>query len=256
MRNAGGEPAMGDEKYVRLDPARMGFTFVGKAPAEQQSLLSRALQALQRDMGAAWDSQLAAKEIFWLNLWQHEDDIENEDDIMRLSDEAVAEPLHQWCCRAVETYCEPGALIDGYGFVVNPVGSRRQMWHVDYTTDAAAIWIPITPFTENNATQFITLPANTPQAALDRVASVVDEVDVAALAREVDYLVVQQIIAKPMSVLYMGRGTIHRGISNSGDDHRIGFYISVHFIKDYAKNYPYQDTSIYEPSIAVFGTTR
>src|SRR5688500_16659210 len=69
------DPVMGDEKYIRLDPARMGFKFVGKVPTEQQSTLLRALEALKRDMGSAWDSQLAAKEIFWLNIWQHEDDI-------------------------------------------------------------------------------------------------------------------------------------------------------------------------------------
>jgi hypothetical protein len=247
---------MGDEKYVRLDPARMGFRFVGKVPTEQQSMLLRALQALKRDIGARWDSQLAAKEIFWLNLWQHEDDIENGAEIMRLSESAVAEALDRWCRSAVEKYCERGAIMDGYGFVVNPVGSRHQPWHVDYTTDAAAIWIPITPFTEKNATQFLTLPSDTPEEVLDQVAAGVDEVDVEALARGVDYLAVQQIVAKPMSVLYMGRGTIHRGIPNTGDDHRIGFYISVHFIKDYAKNYPYQNTGVYEPSIAVFGTTR
>ncbi len=119
-----------------------------------------------------------------------------------------------------------------------PVGSKPQVWHVDYTTDAAAIWIPLTQFTDRNATQFITLPADTPEDALEAVASNVDHVDVDALARHVDHLQVHQIVAKPMSVLYMGRGTIHRGITNSGDDNRISFYISAHFIRDYAV-YPY-----------------
>jgi hypothetical protein len=245
---------MGDEKYIRLDPARMGFKFVGKVPTEQQSTLLRALEALKRDMGSAWDSQLAAKEIFWLNIWQHEDDIEDEADMMRLSDSTLGKTLDEWCRTAVEKYCEPGAIMDGYGFVVNPTGSRHQVWHVDYTTDAAAIWIPITPFTDKNATQFLTIPSNTPEEVLEQVASAVDQVDVEALARELDYLIVQQIVAKPMSILYMGRGTIHRGIPNSGNDHRIGFYISVHFITDYAKNYPYENTGLYEGGVAVFET--
>jgi len=89
---------------------------------------------------------------------------------------------------------------------------------------------------------------------LEQVASDVDEVDVDALARGVDYLIVQQVVAKPMSILYMGRGTIHRGIRNTGKDHRVAFFISVHFIKDYEKNYPYDSDSLRasEPSIESF----
>ncbi len=144
-----------------------------------------------------------------MNIWQEDD----EGDAMELSDKRLAAELHAWCEKATGLYAETGAIMDGYGFVVNPVGSKPQVWHVDYTTDAAAIWIPLTQFTDRNATQFITLPADTPEDALEAVASNVDHVDVDALARQVDHLQVHQIVAKPMSVLYMGRGTIHRGIT-------------------------------------------
>jgi hypothetical protein len=251
---------MADKKYVKLNPKKMGYKFRGVVKPKQQSMLFAALTTLKRDMGASWDSRLAAKEIFWLNIWQAEDDIEDESDIMKLSDPKLAKALDKWCRKAVRKYCARKALIDGYGFVVNPKGTQHhQPWHVDYTTDAAAVWIPMTPFTEKNATQYIKLPSDTPRELLERVASDVDDVDVDGLVRELGYLIVQQAVADPMSVLYMGRGTIHRGIPNTGDDDRVVFYISVHFIKDYDKNYPYEHESlegISETGAVTFEKTR
>jgi hypothetical protein len=241
---------MSDAKYVRLDPSKMGFRYLGRVPPQRQQMLFDLFATLKKQMGKEWTSRLSAKEIFWLNIWQGEGD----DDMMAVADPKLARTLDRWCRTAVRKYCEPGAIMDGYGFVVNPVGSKPQVWHVDYSTDCAAIWIPITPFTDKNATQFVTLPANTPKDLIEQVAQNVDEVDIDALARGVDHLLVQQIAARPMSVLLMGRGTIHRGVANAGKDHRVAFYISVHFIKDHAKNYPYPFAGFSEPSVVVFGT--
>jgi hypothetical protein len=252
--------SMADKKYVKLNPKKMGYKFRGVVPTKRQSTLFAALAVLKEDMGAGWDSHLAAKEIFWLNIWQEEGDIEDENDIMKISDPKLAKALDKWCRKAVRKYCERKALIDGYGFVVNPKGTQHhQPWHVDYTTDAAALWIPLTPFTEKNATQYIRLPSHTPRELLEQVASDVDDVDVDALLRGLGYLIVQQAIAEPMSILYMERGTIHRGIPNTGEDDRVVFYISVHFIKDYEKNYPYEHESlegVSESDVVTFEKTR
>lgn len=242
---------MGDKKYVKLNPLKMGFTFLGMVPPKRQSMLVDAFETVKRDMGAIWDSRLSEKDVFWLNVWANEDDSE----IMGISDSEIAKPLDKWCRKAARKYCGRNAIMDGYGFVVNPIGSHYQVWHVDYTTDTGNIWIPLTPYTEKNAIQVIDLPSNTPKDVLEEVASYVDEVDFDALARGVDYLSLQQIVAKPMSVLYMRRGTIHRGVPNTGEDHRVMFYISVHFIKDYEKNYPYDSDSMQasESSVEEFG---
>lgn len=229
---------MGDKKYVKLNPLKMGFEFRGVVPPKQQSILRDAFEAVKRDMGAGWKSRLSKKEIFSLEVWQEEEDIKEDSDIIKISNPEIAKALDKWCRKAARKYCEPKAIIDGYGFTVNPRGSQHQPWHLDYTTDAAVVWIPMTPHTEKNATQYITVPSDTPEDVLERAASNVNTINVGALGRGVDYLVVQQIVAKPMSVLYMGRGTIHRGVPNTGKDHRVTFYISVHFIKDYEKNYP------------------
>jgi hypothetical protein len=250
-------PRMADETYVKLDPAKMGYKVCGTVPPEQQSMLFEAFESLKRNMGSRrWNYRLRSKKIFWINIWQEdEDDIEAKTRTVEISEPRIARALDKWCRQAVRKYCEPNAIMDGYGFIVNPKGTRyNQPWHIDSTTDAACIWIPLTPFTEKNATQYITLPSDTPEDVLERVAANVDEVNLPALARKIESLIVQQVVADPMSVLYMGRGTIHRGIRNVGEVDRIAFFISVHFIKDYEKNYPYRSESLrrYYSSVGAF----
>jgi hypothetical protein len=242
-----------DRTYVNLNPRKMGFTYCGAVPRKEQSILFNALKAAKKDMRGGWQTHLLGKKIFWLNVWQ--EDVEDDSDIVIISNPAIVKALDKWCHKVTRRYCEPKAIIDGYGFVVNPIGSQHQVWHVDYTTDTAVVWIPMTPFTDKNAMQYISLPSSTPKKVLERVAQNVDEVDVDALAQRVDYLTVRQIVAKPMSVFYMGRGTIHRGIPNTGKEHRVAFYISVHFIKNYDKHYPYDAESLHglESSFAIFG---
>jgi hypothetical protein len=184
---------MADKKYVRLNPKKMGFKFLGVVKPKRQSLLYDALKTAKKDMGASWKSRLAAKEIFWLNIWQ--DEAEEDSDIMGISDPKIAKALDKWCRKAARKYCGRNAIIDGYGFAVNPRGSQYQPWHIDYATDCANLFIPMTPFTNKNATQYITLPSNTPEDVLEQVASDTDKVDVDALERGIDYLVIQQVVA-------------------------------------------------------------
>jgi hypothetical protein len=248
---------MGDEQYVKLDPARMGFEVRGTLAPIEQSMLRDAFESLKKNMGSRrWNYRLRAKKIFWINVWQEdEEEIESRRGAVTVTDPGLAKALAKWSRQAVRKYCEPKAIIDGYGFMVNPKGTRQyQEWHLDVTTDAAIVVVPLTPFTEMNATQYVLLPPDTPAGVLERVASNADEIDVRALARRVDGVAVRQAIADPMSVLYMGRGTIHRGVPNTGDEDRVAFFISVHFIKDYEKNYPYRSFSLnrYERSVESF----
>ena len=220
-------------------------------------MLRDAFASVKKNMGSRrWNYRLRAKKIFWINLWQEdEEEIETRRYAVTIPDPGLAKALAQWSRRAVKKYCEPKAIIDGYGFIVNPRGTRQyQAWHLDITTDAAILVVPLTPFTDKNATQYIELPSNTPADALEGAARNADEIDVRALARKVEGIVVRQVIADPMSVLYMGRGTIHRGVPNSGNEDRVAFFISVHFIKDYEKNYPYRSFSLnrYERSVESF----
>ena len=67
-----------DEKYVKLNPANMGFKFRGMLPEKQQSILFDAFESLKKNMGSRrWSYRLRAKKIFWINVWQEdEEDIE------------------------------------------------------------------------------------------------------------------------------------------------------------------------------------
>jgi hypothetical protein len=240
---------MADRDYVKLDPARMGFTHRGRLGDEDAATLREALARLREATSKTWDRSIAKKEIFWLNVWQEDDP----DEVIDLADAALAEKLHALARRLATEHAEPGALVDGYGFIVNPVGSKGQVWHVDYTTDAAVIWVPVTAYTAHNATQYVTLPADTPDDVLHDIASYVDEVDLDDVSARVPWLGVHQMIAAPMSIVPMGRGTIHRGVPNKGKEHRIGFYVSVHYIEDYAANYPYPRDAGTEATVVVFG---
>lgn len=246
---------MGDKDYVKLDPATMGYELRGTVAPPDRSMLVEAFAQARRDMGPRrWAYRMRARKIFWINLWQETD--EDEDGrMLELSDRKLAKTLDRWCRDAVARHCEPGAIVDGYAFIVNPKGTlRAQEWHIDSTTDAASLWIPLTPFTKKNATEYVTLPHDTPAPVLERLARHVDEVDMRALRKDVPGLVVRQALAEPMAILHMGRGTIHRGIRNTGDDDRVALMITVHFIKDYERNYPYRSAALRrsEPSVAAF----
>ncbi len=226
----------------------MGFFHRGTLPDEDQRTLTEAFEQLKASMGVDYQRQTAAGEIFWLNVWQ----IDPNGERMSLADPALDQRLKNLSTGLRDKFCEAGAIMNGYGYIVNPVGSKGQVWHIDYTTDAAVLWIPVSPYTEHNATQFVRLPPNTPSEVLEDIASYVDEVDMDDVCRRVPLVEFCQIAAHPMEMLYMGRGTIHRGIPNTGDSDRIGFYVSVNFIKDYAANYPYERDTGLEASIVTF----
>src|SRR5689334_1931644 len=101
---------MGDKKYVRLDPAKMGYKVYDTLPVEQHSLFFNSFECLKRNIGARrWNYRLNAKRIFWINLWQ-----EDQDEIIGISDSKIARALDKWCRQAVRKYCERNAIIDGY----------------------------------------------------------------------------------------------------------------------------------------------
>lgn len=237
-----------DLDYVKLDPRAMGFFDRGNLPEADRATLSEAFSTLKSAMGADYDRQVRAKEIFWLNVWQ----IDPRGDRLTLADRALDARLRALSERLLRDECEENAIMNGYGFIVNPVGSKGQVWHVDYTTDAAVLWIPVTAYTEYNATQFVTLPEDTPADVLEDIASYVDEVDLDDVCRRVPAVRINQFCAQPMRMLYMGRGTIHRGIPNAGAEDRIGFYVSMNFIRDYEKNYPYERDDGLETGIVTF----
>jgi len=185
----------------------------------RQEILKSALDEWRAALGPRWEKALAAKEIFWTNMWPAKDSPVNS---------ALSATFYNFCQSLLpEHFPIDDVAIDGIGFIVNPVGSRQQAWHLDYTRDYATVFIPLTAVTPENATQYVVLSPSTPLEAYARATSNLDKVDLEPLLAGAPHITVCQKLARPFSVLKMDFETIHRGIANTGSFHRINFFYSV-----------------------------
>jgi hypothetical protein len=203
------------------DDSPAGMTCLGELAPSEQALLRRVLDNGRSRLAAAWAASAAKGEIFWLNFWQRSGDK------TPLAIEDAAE-LDRWARELVaQAYAGEGAEIDGYGFIINPVNSKAQPWHVDYTMDYSTIFIPLSKLTTENCLQYAVLSPELPRAARDAFAADLDVIDLDALVEAGGYVSVRQLLARPFSIIKMDFGTIHRGVANTGDFERIVFWISV-----------------------------
>lgn len=200
---------------------RGGCEPLGTLNTLEQALLRDAYEIAVQDLAEEWRVRRAAREIFWINLWQSGDRKKG-----REVGEDVA--LDRWVRRMVaEAYPHEATEVDGYGFGINPVGSRTQAWHLDYTLDYANLFIPIEPFTVKNGTQYLELSTTLPEDTFRRAIADPDIVDVEALLSRKGAANVRQLLAEPYTVLKMDFGTIHRGITNGEAYDRAMFWVSV-----------------------------
>jgi hypothetical protein len=203
------------------DDGPAGMTCFGLVPPPEQALLSRALQSGRQQLAASWAASAARREIFWINLWQRSS---------TAAPMAVdgAEELGRWTRSLVDQiYAGEGVQFDGYGFIINPLQSKTQPWHVDYTMDYSTIFIPLSRLTTHNCTQYAVLPPDAPEAARRTIAADLNAIDFEALTEACPFVSVRQLLARPFSIIRMDFGTVHRGVANTGDFERIMFWISV-----------------------------
>ncbi len=76
-------------------------------------------------------------------------------------DHPLQRALHAWVTRTVaEVYADwPVVHLVIYSFIVNPAGNREgQPFHCDYTPTSSTLFVPLTPVSVLNATQFIPRP--------------------------------------------------------------------------------------------------
>jgi hypothetical protein len=209
------------------DDGPAGVACLGLVPKSQRELLRAVLEAGRRKLADAWQASAAKRETFWINLWQRSGGAPP------MQFEGVPE-IDRWARDLVNrVYTGADVECDGYGFIINPVGSKAQPWHVDYTMDYSMIFIPLSRLTPQNCLQYAVLPPNAPAAAHAAVAANLDVVDLDALVELCDYVSVRQLLARPFSMLKLDFGTIHRGVANTGDFERVMFWISVIRRRDY-----------------------
>ena len=198
-----------------------GLTLTRLLDAADRQLLQAAYAESTSRLDAELQASLARQKVFWINLWQRSRADErialtNIDDVDRFS-RALAD----------EVYGVGTATCDGYGWIINPTGSRTQEWHVDYTDDYSTIFIPLSVLTDRNSLQYVVLPPDLPADVYARATADLDNVDVDLLCREAAWVSIRQLIAPPFAVLRMDFGAIHRGIANTGPYNRVMFWISV-----------------------------
>ncbi|HVH45055.1 MAG TPA: hypothetical protein VM925_22030 [Labilithrix sp.] len=188
-------------------------------PLEQDLLRAVYTESAAR-LATEWANQCGAREIFWINLWQRTGGAPP------LPLDRGAE-LDAWVRSVATDHYDAEIDLDGYGFVINPPGSRTQAWHLDYSLDYSSLLVPLSPLTPNNAPQYLVLPSSLPLEAYRQAIIDPDVVDLGVLLDAADCVSIRQLIAKPFNVLKLDFGTIHRGISNTEPRERVMFWISV-----------------------------
>src|SRR5262249_38170863 len=179
-----------------------GMTCLGELAPTEQALLQRALDDGRSRLAGAWAASAAKGEIFWINFWQRSGDqtpleIDDAAELDRWSRELVA-----------QVYAVEDVEVDGYGFISNPVNSKAQAWHVDYTMDYSTIFIPLSKLTTQNCPQYAVLSPDLPRAAREAFAADLDVIDLDALVEAGGYVSVRQLLARPFSIIKMDFGTI------------------------------------------------
>ncbi|CAF1396407.1 unnamed protein product [Rotaria sordida] len=118
-------------------------------------------------------------------------------------------------------------ILDGYGYLLNPINSQRQPFHIDYNCDYSSLFIPLVPLSDDNSVQYIIPSPFIDSDLFHEATKNYDKINVNLLLQNENYYTVRQCISNPFTVLKMDFRTIHRGISNQDTYHRPMFYISV-----------------------------
>eukprot|EP00195_Chlamydomonas_chlamydogama_P016872 CAMPEP_0202890060 /NCGR_PEP_ID=MMETSP1392-20130828/578_1 /ASSEMBLY_ACC=CAM_ASM_000868 /TAXON_ID=225041 /ORGANISM="Chlamydomonas chlamydogama, Strain SAG 11-48b" /LENGTH=265 /DNA_ID=CAMNT_0049573545 /DNA_START=219 /DNA_END=1016 /DNA_ORIENTATION=+ len=208
-----------------------GFIAYDVLPKVDQERLKSIFQAYTDMHGSSCRQEEGKGTVFWVNLWQQADG----QPPMELPG---AQELHGFVQELVSTYyrdCKDGEdaqlpMLDGYGFTLNPPGSKAQFFHIDYNMGYSNLFVPLNALTVDNSTQYIVLPHGTPKELIDEALSDMRNVQLSPFtdtARGGLGYSARQRVAPPFSVLRMEPGTIHRGIACNGPETRILFYVSV-----------------------------
>lgn len=198
--------------------------------------------SLSQEQALTWPAPRApararaeGSEVFWASVWQRRLLEADADKAKLVRNFREAGALDALVARLVERCYPAGAygpvVLDGYGFVGNPPGSRTQAWHVDYCDDYSSLMIPFEHFTPQNTTQYAVLPQvpRGREAAVARALSDTDNIDMSALIAELPCVSLRQLAAVPGSLVRMNFGCVHRGVRNASPAGctRLAFYVSV-----------------------------
>ena len=122
------------------------------------------------------------------------------------------------------------------GFLECPVHCRAQKWHFDYRGRTENIFVPLSPFTLNNGTEYVEWVApEAGPAMLERYVALfsdTEQADLSALSEAAPHRVVR-LTARPFEVLHMPRGLLHHGVENREPSARRAFYMATTLLPDF-----------------------
>ncbi len=103
-----------------------------------------------------YDKFVNDKTIFWVNLYQH-DKVNTDDKYHELLSSNPIIELMSWMRFFIEEKFNKSLKIVRLQFIINPIGSVHQRWHIDYNEYFSNLFIPLVPLNNNNSPQFIVL---------------------------------------------------------------------------------------------------
>lgn len=218
------QPSVDEIIYEDVTNSPMGgFIHYQGLSANDQKLLQDIYNELQLKLHTEYTSALAQRKVFWINIWQRTGkktglmvEFDKSDEMEKL--------VNSWIAKY---YNPDDILLDGYGYILNPINSEEQSFHLDYTIDYSTIFVPLTEISHHNAVQYVIPSPSTSSNMLLESIKNPDCVDLSYLLKDGGFYSVRQCIAKPFTLLKMDFGTIHRGISNKDTYDRLMFYVSV-----------------------------
>ncbi|CAF1189301.1 unnamed protein product [Rotaria sp. Silwood1] len=217
------EPAINEIIYEDVSTSYQGG-FVHYKPLldEYKKLIETCYEDLKFILKDKYELALSKREVFWINLWKRTG-VQTEEIIYKNRHE-----LEKMVHSLMEKYYHSNTvLLDGYGYLLNPINSKTQPFHIDYNCDYSSLFIPLVPLSADNSVQYI-IPSPFIDSDLFREATKnCDKINVSLLLKNQNYYSVRQCISNSFVVLKMDFGTIHRAISNHDTYHRPMFYISV-----------------------------
>lgn len=171
------------------------------------------------DAWAAVCDQLPRQaEIHWLNLYLNH---------TFRAEYPQRDALHAWVTETVQAvYAATGEVhVLSYGFIVNPAGStKEQLFHCDYSYTSSNLFVPLTPVTLANATQYLRRPLHVAR---------MDEVDMIGTLEQImdleglDAIEVCQLACRPFCLVRLLPDTPHRGIRNQAAYDRVMLWVTV-----------------------------
>ncbi len=193
---------------------------VGSCPSWVRDALTALLPEHERFRAQA-GAIASAQDVFYTNLFA-----QKLPPRLDAEKEAVLEQVREALLRMV--YKDSPVWPITCGFIESPVGSRVQYWHYDYGGRTENIFVPITPLTKKNGTEYVEwLAPDAGPAQFARYGERAVELmtyDIAALQIAEPYTL-RRSTAQPYEVLHMPWHVLHRGNINSESFVRLMFFI-------------------------------